>query len=345
MIVELSNVTKKFSEGGEALSGINLSFRKGELTSVLGPSGCGKTTMLRIIAGLETPSAGQVFIKSQRVDHLPPQQRDIGFVFQNYALFKHMTIFENIAFGLRLKKYDKKHIRKKVFNLLHLVGLDGLERRYPDQLSGGQRQRIALARALAPEPSIMLLDEPFSAVDFQMRKELRKLIRLLHDQISVTTIFVTHDQQDAMELADRVIVLNQGKVEQIGTPLEIYENPASHFVAGFMGGVNYYRTRIKDGCAVLGVMQVKAYKQVESSQVEVLIRPGDLRIESCHESKNEAAARVIRSIFMGDFYKVDLKLDENLMITAHVPKDQGRTLQIGELVTVQATNSSLFKIA
>ncbi|MCQ8106417.1 sulfate ABC transporter ATP-binding protein, partial [Methylomonas sp. SURF-2] len=244
MGINLHNISKKFG-AFNALDNINLDIPEGELVALLGPSGCGKTTLLRIIAGLEQADRGEVYLKGDNVTDQPVKNRQIGFVFQHYALFRHMTVFDNIAFGLRVKPRKQRpsetRIREKVHSLLQLVQLDWLHDRFPDQLSGGQRQRIALARALAVEPSVLLLDEPFGALDASVRKDLRLWLRHLHHELNVTSIFVTHDQEEAMEVASQIVVLNHGKIEQKGSPSEIYDQPQSDFVSRFIGQTNVFR--------------------------------------------------------------------------------------------------------
>ncbi len=237
MGIRVRNLRKRFAEF-TALDDVSLEVPDGSLTALLGPSGSGKSTLLRIIAGLEQPDAGEVPIGGENATALPPQRRNVSFVFQHYAAFKHMTVRDNIGFGLRIRKRPKAEIRKRVDELLHLVQLDGFAERYPAQLSGGQRQRMALARALAVEPKVLLLDEPFGALDARVREELRDWLRRLHDEVHVTTVLVTHDQEEAMEVASRIVVMNHARVEQIGTPLEIYQHPATEFVMGFVGKVN-----------------------------------------------------------------------------------------------------------
>jgi sulfate/thiosulfate transport system ATP-binding protein len=237
MSIAVTRVSKRFNEF-VALDEVSVEVPDGSLTALLGPSGSGKSTLLRIIAGLETPDAGQVVIHDRDVTGLPPQQREIGFVFQHYAAFKHMTVRDNVGFGLKIRKRPKADIRARVDELLGLVQLDGFADRYPAQLSGGQRQRMALARALAVEPRVLLLDEPFGALDARVREELRDWLRRLHEQVHVTTVLVTHDQEEAMEVASRIVVMNHARIEQIGSPAEIYDAPASDFVMGFVGRVN-----------------------------------------------------------------------------------------------------------
>ena len=243
MSIQVRNIHKSFGSF-TALGDVSLDFPSGELVALLGPSGCGKTTLLRIIAGLETADRGQVLLDGQDASDTHVRERQVGFVFQHYALFRHMTVFDNVAFGLRVKPRKQRpseaEIKRKVHELLNLVQLDWLADRFPPQLSGGQRQRIALARALAVEPRVLLLDEPFGALDAKVRKELRRWLRRLHDELHITSIFVTHDQEEALEVADRVVLMDHGKVEQVGSPTEVYERPATPFVYGFLGAANRF---------------------------------------------------------------------------------------------------------
>ena len=261
MSIEVRNIHKRFNEH-IALDDVSLDFPEGELVALLGPSGCGKTTLLRIIAGLESPDAGEVLFAGKDASGQHVRERQVGFVFQHYALFRHMTVFENIAFGLRVvprqRRMSDSDIKKRVNSLLSLVQLDRLADRYPTQLSGGQRQRVALARALAIEPRVLLLDEPFGALDAKVRKELRRWLRRLHDDMGLTSIFVTHDQEEALELADRVVVMNQGAIEQVGTPEEVYDSPATPFVYEFLGNVNRVPCRIENGKVSLWGVDVAA---------------------------------------------------------------------------------------
>ena len=246
MSITIKNLNKQFGNY-KALDDINLEVNSGELFALLGPSGCGKTSLLRIIGGLDVADSGKLLFHGKDVEQRDARERNVGFVFQHYALFRHMTVFENVAFGLRVKPKRQRHneaeIKRRVHELLNLVQLDWLADRYPSQLSGGQRQRIALARALAVEPKILLLDEPFGALDAQVRKELRRWLRRLHDELHITSIFVTHDQEEALEVADRVVVMNKGRIEQIGTPDEVYAAPATPFVYQFIGNVNLFHSR------------------------------------------------------------------------------------------------------
>src|SRR5437899_4724439 len=268
MSIELKHVTKKFGEVS-AVNNVSFSVKDGELMALLGPSGGGKTTVLRMIAGLEMPTAGDVFIRGQRVNDLSVQQRNIGFVFQNYALFKNMNVFRNIAFGLKIKKWKRRDLKARVAELLKLFSLEGLEKRYPHQLSGGQRQRVAIARALAPKPSVLLLDEPFGAVDAKIRQELREWLVTLHQELSVTTIFVTHDQEEALEVADRIVIFSKGALEQVGTPREVYEHPANEFVARFIGVMNVLELEVQGGIGRLGELEFPASGEAEGKKLRI----------------------------------------------------------------------------
>src|SRR2546425_8309819 len=254
MSIEAQNITKKFGQF-TALDNVSLEIPSGELVALLGPSGSGKTTLLRIIAGLEFADSGTVLFDGEDTTDQTARDRRVGFVFQHYALFRHMTVFENIAFGLRVRprsmRPSKEKIRAKVDELLKLIQLKNLAGRYPSQLSGGQRQRVALARALAVEPSVLLLDEPFGSLDAKVRQELRRWLRQLHDEIHITSVFVTHDQEEAMEVADRVVVMNEGRIEQLGSPDEVYNHPATPFVYNFLGNVNLFHGRVDDGKAYI----------------------------------------------------------------------------------------------
>ena len=259
MSIEIKNINKGFGSFS-ALNNVSLEVPTGELVALLGPSGCGKTTLLRIIAGLETPDTGSIHFYGKDATERAVREREVGFVFQHYALFRHMTVFENVAFGLRVRpkhtRPNDAEIKRRVHELLNLVQLDWLADRYPPQLSGGQRQRIALARALAVEPKVLLLDEPFGALDAKVRKELRRWLRRLHDELHVTSVFVTHDQEEALEVADTIVVMNQGKIEQIGSPQQVYDNPATPFVYQFLGNVNAFEGRVNAGVAKLGALEV-----------------------------------------------------------------------------------------
>ena len=274
MSIEINGVGKRFGNF-VALDDIILTIPTGDLVALLGPSGCGKTTLLRIIAGMETADAGHVSFGGEEATHLHARDRGVGFVFQHYALFRHMTVFENVAFGLRVKPRKERpsdaDIKRRVMELLGLVQLDWLADRYPSQLSGGQRQRIALARALAVEPKVLLLDEPFGALDTKVRKELRRWLRRLHDDMHISSVFVTHDQEEALEVADRVVVMNHGKIEQIGSPDEVYSSPASPFVYQFLGNVNVFHSRVQGGYA-------EVERHAAAEKATAFVRPHDIDI-------------------------------------------------------------------
>src|SRR5215831_5072552 len=266
MSIELRNVTKKFGDV-TAVNKVSFAVKEGELIALLGPSGGGKTTVLRMIAGLEMPTAGDVFIRGKRVNDLSVQQRNIGFVFQSYALFKSMNVFRNIAFGLKIKKWKRADIHARIDELLTLFGLQGLEKRYPHQLSGGQRQRVAIARALAPKPSVLLLDEPFGAVDAKIRQELREWLVTLHHDLNVTTIFVTHDQEEALEVSNRIVIFEMGSLRQLGTPREVYDQPANEFVARFIGVMNVLEPEVKNGTARIGELEFPAQGAMDGQKL------------------------------------------------------------------------------
>ena len=282
MSIEICGVGKRFGNF-VALDNIDLHIPTGELVALLGPSGCGKTTLLRIIAGMESAENGHVKFSGEEASHLHARERNVGFVFQHYALFRHMSVFENVAFGLRVKAKSERppeaEIHRRVMALLKLVQLDWLADRYPSQLSGGQRQRIALARALAVEPKVLLLDEPFGALDTKVRKELRRWLRRLHDEMHISSVFVTHDQEEALEVADRVVVMNQGRIEQIGTPDEVYSNPASPFVYQFLGNVNVFHSRVHGNWADIGHDSLGATGGKETDEAMAFVRPHDIDIE------------------------------------------------------------------
>ena len=283
MSIQVKNIHKQFGDF-IALDNISLDFPSGELVALLGPSGCGKTSLLRIIAGLDTPDAGQVILEGEDASNTHVRERQVGFVFQHYALFRHMTVFDNIAFGMRMKhksvRPSEAQIKAKVHELLNLVQLDWLADRLPTQLSGGQRQRIALARALAVEPRVLLLDEPFGALDAKVRKELRRWLRRLHDELHITSILVTHDQEEALEVADRIVLMNHGRVEQIGTAEEVYRHPATPFVYSFLGSVNLFHGRVEGDAVRVGtdVIRNQSNDLTQGAQVLAFARPHELEI-------------------------------------------------------------------
>lgn len=280
MYIELEHISKYFGTF-KASDDVNFGIEKGKLVGLLGPSGSGKTTILRMLAGLEKQDEGDVIIDGKNVNTLTPDQRKIGFVFQNYALFPYMTVYDNIAYGLKVQKRDKKFIKNRVYELLELVGLLGVEKRYPDQLSGGQRQRIALARALAPQPEVLLLDEPFAAIDAKVRKELRTWLRETIDKVGITSIFVTHDQDEAIEIADEIIITNKGRIEQVGNPVDIYENPRTPFVAQFIG----------QSAVIKDFGKLKGFEKENDSQYGV-IRPEFVEISDIMDNKKNGTNEV-----------------------------------------------------
>jgi sulfate transport system ATP-binding protein len=305
--IVVKNVTRKFGNF-VALDDVSVDVPSGSLLALLGPSGCGKTTLLRIIAGLEAADHGAVYYHDEDVTKRSPKDRNVGFVFQHYALFRHMSVFENIAFGMRVRRAPKQRIASRVRELLRLVRLEGLEGRYPPQLSGGQRQRVALARALAVEPRVLLLDEPFGALDAKVRQELRQWLRRFHDEIKVTTIFVTHDQEEAFEVADRVVVMRSGRVEQEGTPQQIFDQPANPFVMDFLGNVNVFHGRVENGKMLMGGISVAypAYPHIKARSATAYIRPHELDIERTPIDSMSLRAKVLQVHPAGAVAKVRL---------------------------------------
>ena len=368
MSIEIRNVSKQFGDF-QALRDVSLDIKSGELIALLGPSGCGKTTLLRIIAGLETADVGTIHFSGEDTTDVHVRDRNVGFVFQHYALFRHMTVFENVAFGLRVKPRKERpseaYIRDKVMSLLKLVQLDWIADRYPSQLSGGQRQRIALARALAVEPKVLLLDEPFGALDAKVRKELRRWLRRLHDELHVTSIFVTHDQEEALEVADRVVVINQGKIEQEGTPQEVWDNPATPFVYGFLGDVNLFKGRASDGRVYLEEgMQLdsKDAQGAQNSHAFAYVCPHDLEVERYSPGQNLDAqgrptgivAQLSRAIVVGPIARLELIPSEGTqntdnagsdgLIEAQIPAQQFKDMGLreGETLVVTPRRAKVF---
>jgi len=344
MSISVNNISKRFGSF-TALDNVSLDFPSGELVALLGPSGCGKTTLLRIIAGLERADDGDVYLEGSDAAGLHVRERAVGFVFQHYALFRHMTVFDNVAFGLRVKPRDQRpsdaQIRHKVKELLELVQLDWLSDRYPAQLSGGQRQRIALARALAVEPKVLLLDEPFGALDAKVRKELRRWLRQLHDELHITSIFVTHDQEEALEVADRVVLMDHGRIEQIGTPDEVYDHPASPFVYGFLGSVNLFHGRVDGQSLRVGEHAIEldahdaGHHLAEDASAVAYVRPHELQLLlDDGEVQGGLPAQVIRITSSGALATVELTGDEAVIrggrIEVTVFRDYLRQLGVKE---------------
>jgi sulfate transport system ATP-binding protein len=316
MGISVVEVSKGFN-GFTALDQVSLAIPEGSLTALLGPSGSGKSTLLRVIAGLERPDAGQVLLNDEDVTAKPARERGIGMVFQHYAAFKHMTVYDNVAFGLSIRRRPKGEIRGRVHELLELVQLEGLAQRYPAQLSGGQRQRMALARALAVEPSVLLLDEPFGALDARVRKELRAWLRRLHDEVHVTTIIVTHDQEEAMEVAGQIAVLNEGRIEQVGSPRDLYDRPANEFVMGFVGPVNR-----------LG---------------EAYVRPHDVELGLEPDAETQEAM-VERVVHLGFEARVELVREDGQHLLAQLTQDEAEQLELerGQIVYVRPSRETVF---
>ena len=352
MSIEVISLSKQFGTF-TALHDVSLQVHSGELLALLGPSGSGKTTLLRVIAGLETTDSGQVLFHGEDVTDQHVRDRQVGFVFQHYALFRNMTIFENVAFGLnvRPKKFrpSKEEIHDRVMKLLHLVQLDWLADRYPHQLSGGQRQRIALARALAVEPKVLLLDEPFGALDAKVRKELRSWLRRLHDDMHITSVFVTHDQEEALEVADRVVVMNEGRIEQIGTPDEVYEQPASPFVYEFLGNVNLFHSRLHRGRAWIGDLEVDAPEHAEAEELAAIayVRPHEIEVERTQNGEAALAAQIVHILSVGPIVRLELVREndkERHLVHAEISKERFRELQLtkGEKVFIKPRRLDLF---
>ncbi len=350
MSIQIHNVSKNFGTF-QALTDISLEIPNGKLVALLGPSGSGKTTLLRVIAGLESADEGEILFDGKDLTDVHVGNREVGFVFQHYALFKHMTVFENIAFGLKVKRrkdrLSSSAIKERVNELLNLVKLEGFAGRYPSQLSGGQRQRVALARALAVQPRILLLDEPFGALDAKVRKELRRWLRKLHDEVHITSIFVTHDQEEALDVADQIIVMNQGKVEQLGTPDEVYDHPVSPFVYDFLGNVNLFHGRLNHGRFALGSAEIEAPEHLHVKETEAVgyVRPHQLAIEKVKKNNDVIAAKVTYTHAVGPVVYVEMKMvDTKEFVEAEISKEESRELklQIGEEVYVRPKEVRVF---
>lgn len=326
MYVELKNINKNFGDF-KASNDVNFEIEQGKLIGLLGPSGSGKTTILRMIAGLETPDSGDIIINGTKVNDIEPGKRGIGFVFQNYALFRHMTVYDNIAFGLVVQKAKKQDIHKKVTELIELIGLKGLEKRYPGQLSGGQRQRVAFARALAPNPQLLLLDEPFAAIDAKVRKELRRWLKETITKLGITSIFVTHDQDEAVEVADEIIITNKGEIEQKGSPIEIYKNPQTPFVAQFIGESN-----LIDDYTKLKGFEVEEKRE----ETKAILRPEFIEIaKNDKEILTPLAAEkgIVKDIaFRGNNVQIDVQVGD-IILNGYRSLEQ-EPLNIGEEVLV-----------
>ena len=332
MEILVENVSKNFGSF-KALDNINLEIRKGSLVSLLGPSGSGKSTLLRAIAGLEPPDSGKIWISGKDVTYKSVQDRQIGFVFQHYALFKHLTIRENIAFGLKIRKASQNRTKARVGDLLELIQLNGLGDRYPSQLSGGQRQRVALARALAVEPQVLLLDEPFGALDAKVRKELRAWLRRLHDEVGVTAVLVTHDQEEAMEVSDEIVVMNKGRIEQVGSAAEIYDRPATPFVMSFIGPVN----------VLPRTARLFQDNRFDAASAEVFLRPHDVMVDT-YPNESKTTAIVSRIVHLGWEIEVELVLEDGQSFKAVLTREKFDQLGIQpqQLVYVKPKRAKSF---
>ena len=349
MSIQVSHLTKRYG-GFCALDDVSFTVQQGELLALLGPSGGGKTTLLRIIAGLERPDEGSVLFDGDNAVRRDPKDRGVGFVFQHYALFRHMTVFENVAFGLRVRpraqRPPEEEIRRRVGDLLSLVQLDYLGTRYPSQLSGGQRQRVALARALAVEPRVLLLDEPFGALDAKVRQELRRWLRRLHAEIHLTSVFVTHDQEEALELANRVVIINEGRIEQDGTPEEVVEHPATPFVVNFLGQVNIFHGRVQEGKALLGplALEYPEHPHTEARTAAGYSRPHELAVSRTDEEGGGLWAVVTDVRISGAIVKLEVTDDERRPMQIELGREQYESIRaiVGERVYVRPRKVRVF---
>lgn len=350
MSIEVRHISKTFGTF-QALKDVSLRIQTGELVALLGPSGSGKTTLLRIIAGLEFPDSGAILFHGEDATGRRAKDRRVGFVFQHYALFRHLTVFENVAFGLRVRprklRPPESEIRAKVHELLKLVQLDWLAGRVPAQLSGGQRQRVALARALAVEPRVLLLDEPFGSLDAKVRQELRRWLRRLHDEIQITGVFVTHDQEEALEVANRVVVMNEGRIEQVGTPEEVYDHPATPFVHNFLGNVNLFQGRVHHGRVRIGTLEIEVPDHTDTQDVPGVgyVRPHDVVIERRPEGAGAIEAVVRHTHIIGPVVRLELRRrDTGEPFEAELRKERYHELKLqpGDLVFVTFRNLRVF---
>lgn len=340
--IEVKELSKRFGDF-VAVDDIAFVAPEGAITAILGPSGSGKSTVLRMLAGLESPTEGRIWIGGTDTTYLSPQERRVGMVFQHYALFRHMTVAQNVAFGLAVRKEPKDAQRKRVDELLHLVQLTPFASRYPDQLSGGQRQRVALARALAPKPKVLLLDEPFGALDARVRQDLRKWLDEIHRELGITSLLVTHDQEEALELAHQVVVMHEGRIEQSGTTHEIYNEPATPFVASFVGAANVVRGIVIGSRVQFGEQQLDgAGHMEEGAAAHAYIRPHDVLISTASMNGSSSPATVHRINDLGWISKVSLSLPDGQTITAHVPNERLVDVRVGTNVYVDLRNAKVF---
>jgi sulfate transport system ATP-binding protein len=341
--IVVQQLTKRFGDF-EAVTDVSFTAPEGAITALLGPSGSGKSTVLRMIAGLEVPTSGHVWMGEEELTVKSVQERQVGFVFQHYALFRHMTVANNVAFGLSVRKVDRAAQRRRVDELLELVQLAPFRSRYPDQLSGGQRQRVALARALAPQPQVLLLDEPFGALDARVRQDLRRWLDELHRELGVTSLLVTHDQEEALELANKVVVMHEGKIEQVGTPSEIYDEPATAFVAGFVGSANVLHGNVVDGHVHLGSIRVPGADHLpEGAAASAYVRPHDVRIAEPGGPPNGSVLVTVERISrLGWVARLSLRLADGNVLVAHVPQEELNGASEGDSVSIDLRNPKAF---
>ena len=342
--IRVENLWKRFGSF-EAVKNVTFTADAGSITALLGPSGSGKSTVLRMIAGLETPSEGSIWMGEEEHTHKTVQERRVGFVFQHYALFRHMSVAQNVAFGLSVRKVSRADQKERVAELLELVQLTGFRDRYPDQLSGGQRQRVALARALAPRPKVLLLDEPFGALDARVRQELRRWLDELHRELGVTSLLVTHDQDEALELANRVVVMHEGNVEQVGSAAEVYNEPATPFVAGFVGTANVLHGHVEDGHVRFGEHRVAGATHLdEGAAARAFVRPHDVRVSADETSPGAGSvkATVERVTTLGWLSRLQLRLPDDQVLTAELSNDELEGIDVGSIVWVDLRRATAF---
>jgi sulfate transport system ATP-binding protein len=342
--IRVERLSKRFGSF-DAVSDVTFTAEGGAVTALLGPSGSGKSTVLRMIAGLETPTDGRIWMEDEEHTFKAVQERRVGFVFQHYALFRHMTVAQNVAFGLSVRRVARADQRARVDELLELVHLGGFRDRYPDQLSGGQRQRVALARALAPRPKVLLLDEPFGALDARVRQDLRRWLDELHREIGVTSLLVTHDQDEALELANRIVVMHEGRIEQIGTPDEIYNEPATAFVAGFIGSSNVLQGRVVDGHVHFGEHRVAGADHLDDgARARAFVRPHDVHVSTVDHDGGSVPATVERLITLGWLSRANLRLRDGHSVVAELPREELDAVTEGSTVWVDLRRAKAFDV-
>jgi sulfate transport system ATP-binding protein len=341
--VRVQRLNKSFGTF-HAVKDVDFEASEGKITALLGPSGSGKSTVLRMLAGLERPSSGRMWISGEELTYKRVQEREIGFVFQHYALFRHMTVRQNVAFGLAVRKEPKARQKERVDELLALVQLGGLAERYPDQLSGGQRQRVALARALAPRPQVLLLDEPFGALDARVRRELRQWLEQVHTELGITSLLVTHDQEEALELAHEVVVMNDGRVEQVGSPTDVYNKPATPFVAGFVGAANVIQGLVINGLVQFGEQFLSGAENLpDGAAAHAYVRPHDVHVRTRPDNGFATAGSIERMADLGWISKVLVRLPDGQLVTAEVPNDKLGELDCGDTVYVDLKKAKVFE--